>query len=221
MTTESYLAQLGATIETAKNFIMSNVAEPRIIYDICKTFSVNNDMIAEVLQSEFPGLTGQGVSDFFDANGFNGKELGFSSTPIEEDNTLNTYDINTILGKTFYTMDQEEGTFDIDAPINAFTASAFNESLQNDKTFNLINDSWVLDTSGVDPLSIISNVTVNNNTSYTITSGYGVVEVSIEEVNDNYWTMQADTAYGTFYEDMYLAPNDYILSHSGAETFIA
>lgn len=221
MTTESYLAQLGATMETAKDFIMGNVSEPRIIYDICKFFSVNNDMIAEVLQSVFPGLTGQSVSDFFNANGFNGSELGFNSTPTEEnidDNNTNIYDIETILSKTFYTMDQEEGTFDINGPINAFTASAFNESLQNDKTFNLVNNSWVLDTSEVDQLSLISNVTVNSDSSYTVTSGYGAVEFTI---NDDYWTMQADTEYGVFYQDMCLAPNDYMLGYSGAETFIA
>lgn len=84
MSTEDYLAQLVVTtdivtMDTARDFIMENINEPQVIYGLCKYFNVNNDMIADILQSEFPGLTGQIVSDFFTSNGFDGNSLGFNA----------------------------------------------------------------------------------------------------------------------------------------------
>jgi len=94
MTTESYLTQLGVKIEEARSFIINNVNNPQLVFDTCKAYSVNNDMIAEILQNDFPGVTGSVVSDFFDMNGCLGSELGFDTS-----NLPNEYDsLNLGLG---------------------------------------------------------------------------------------------------------------------------
>ena len=77
-----HLSSHGVTVEVANAFIMGNLDNLELIYTTCQQFGVNNDMIAEILASNFSGLTGAVVSSFFDASGFNGNALGFDSTVI-------------------------------------------------------------------------------------------------------------------------------------------
>jgi hypothetical protein len=79
MTTQQYLADKGVSMEQAQTFIMDNLDNLENIYDVAKEFSVNNDMIADIVQANFPGLNGTVVSGFFDNNGYDGNALGFNS----------------------------------------------------------------------------------------------------------------------------------------------
>ena len=73
----------GITVQIARDFIMDNFSALTLVYNTLITYGINNDMVAEILASDFPGLTGEIVSDFFDSNGFNGTELGFNMTEID------------------------------------------------------------------------------------------------------------------------------------------
>ncbi|MCX6051258.1 MAG: hypothetical protein NTZ60_01985 [Campylobacterales bacterium] len=76
---QTHLATYAISMETARNFIMGNLNNLSLVYNTCKNFGVNNDMIAEIVQSDFPGLNATNVSSFFDSNGFSGSELGFDT----------------------------------------------------------------------------------------------------------------------------------------------
>ena len=77
MTTQEYLVTKNVTMEVARDFIMSNYEHSLSnVFIICKEFGVNNDMIADILATDIPGVTGAIVSSFFDGNGFAGSELG-------------------------------------------------------------------------------------------------------------------------------------------------
>ena len=78
-TAEAHLAKYNVSMQVARDFIMGNLNDLSLIYNTCKTFSVNNDMIAEIIASDLPGYTGTNVKDFFDANGFDGSTLGFNA----------------------------------------------------------------------------------------------------------------------------------------------
>jgi len=93
MTTQDYLAGFGVNMEQAQTFIMENLDDIETIYNVCQQFGVNNDMIADVIQTNFPGLTGAAVSNAFSSNGFNGNALGFNApiapiAPVASQNNL-------------------------------------------------------------------------------------------------------------------------------------
>ncbi|WP_293269052.1 hypothetical protein [Neptunomonas sp.] len=94
MTTQEHLTQFNVTMEQAQNFIMDNLSDLGTVYSACNQFSVNNDMIAEIIQDNFPGLTGEGVSSFWDSVGFDGDALGFNSN---SNSTGGTLDISGVL----------------------------------------------------------------------------------------------------------------------------
>lgn len=221
MTAQQLLDNYGITIEVARDFIMSHLNDLNTVYNTCKQFGITNNMIAEIVASVAPGFNGSDVINFFASFGIDSTDLDSSNT---NNNPSNSFDINNILGKTFYIPDEDFGSFNIEAPINSFTVDGFNQALDNDKVYDLIGGEWVLGDTGYSQSDYITNVVVNGNNSYTITDGDGSYTISIESTNDQYWTMQADTAYGTFYEELYLAPNDYILSYpvaGGEDIFVA
>ena len=99
-TTQEYLATKNVTMEVAREFIMGNYqTDLANVFTVCKNYGVNNDMIADILATDLPGLTGSIVSSFFDGNGYNGNSLGFksTSTPIAESNPTGTLNIADIL----------------------------------------------------------------------------------------------------------------------------
>lgn len=79
ITAQQHLATYDVSINVARNFIMSNLENLGTVYTTCLFYGVNNDMIAEILANDFPGLTGQVVSSYFDDHGFHGNSLGFNS----------------------------------------------------------------------------------------------------------------------------------------------
>ena len=79
---ESHLSSYGVTMTQAKDFIMNNIADLTLIYNTCKTYGVTHDMIAEILQTTFPGLDGTTVANYFATNGINSTDLGGSAPTI-------------------------------------------------------------------------------------------------------------------------------------------
>jgi hypothetical protein len=88
ISTQEYLAGRGVNMEQAQTFIMENLDNIETIYSVCRDYGVNNDMIADVLQTSFPGLTGNMVSSVFSNNGFDGNALGFNEAAVESGGTL-------------------------------------------------------------------------------------------------------------------------------------
>jgi hypothetical protein len=80
---ESHLASYGVSIDAANDFIMSNLSSLSFIHNTCKTFGVTNDMIAEILADDFPGLDGTTVANFFASNGIDSSDLGGSAPTVD------------------------------------------------------------------------------------------------------------------------------------------
>ena len=87
-TAQTHLATYGVSMQVARDFIMNNLNDISTIHSTCLQFGVNNDMIAEILASDFPGVTGSIVSSFFDSNGFSGSTLGYNETADTDDNII-------------------------------------------------------------------------------------------------------------------------------------
>lgn len=83
-------------MEQAHDFIMENLGNVGNIYNVCQQFGVNNDMIAEILQSDFPGLSGSLVSNVFSNNGYNGDALGFNAPTPAISNTHGTLNLSNL-----------------------------------------------------------------------------------------------------------------------------
>lgn len=82
-TAESHLAQYGVTMSVARNYLMENLDNLFAIHDTCSTYGVTNDMLAEILAGDFPGLTGTIVADYFASNGIDSNNLGGSQRSID------------------------------------------------------------------------------------------------------------------------------------------
>lgn len=201
MSTEEYLSSKGVTVEIARDFIMNNYeSNLETVFNVCKEFGVNNDMIADVLENDISGLTGEIVADFFNANAFDGDSLG--------------HDISNLVGKTFYNIDSDDVYLKINSPISAFSLEEFNEADSQDKVYNLIDSQWVLDET-YEP-SVVTSLDVNGWQSYTKTYGNGFSTTgSIDSINGDVWTFFIETSNDdSFYIDLYTAPNDYVLNYS-------
>ena len=83
MTVQNYLADLGISVEEAKSFIMENLDDVEKIHNVAKEFGVNNDMLAQVLQDQIPGLTKSTVEDFFSQHGIDASDL--DENPLTSD----------------------------------------------------------------------------------------------------------------------------------------
>lgn len=79
MTTEEYLSGLDVSMKSANEFIMNNLDNLELVYNTCKQFGINNDMIADIVNLN---ITGETVSNYFDNNKLNGSELNFDSLNI-------------------------------------------------------------------------------------------------------------------------------------------
>ena len=97
MTTQEYLSKYGVTLEEARDFVMNNLDHLDVVYNTAKEFGVNNDMLADIVSSDFPGVTGKIVNNFFNQHGFDGIALGFNDSGIYHKFTL-----NELAGKTIY-----------------------------------------------------------------------------------------------------------------------
>mgnify|MGYP003387162545 CR=1 FL=1 len=83
---KEHLATHGVSMKGAQAFIMGNLNNLSFVFNVCKDFGVNNDMIAEILEEDFPGLTGNVVSSYFDSHELIGSQLDFLA-PAGNDDT--------------------------------------------------------------------------------------------------------------------------------------
>lgn len=78
MSTQSYLAQFGVTMQQARDFIVNNINNPGTIFQVCKNAGITNSMIAEIVG----GVTAVQVQQFFNDRGLQANQLdGGSSSP--------------------------------------------------------------------------------------------------------------------------------------------
>lgn len=89
MSTEDYLlSNFNISIEDAANIILDYVNSNNIesLYNLLLGANVNNDMVADVLQNQYAGLTGDDVKNFFNSNKLDGNAL--DSDILEADNAI-------------------------------------------------------------------------------------------------------------------------------------
>lgn len=75
MTAAELLNSFQITVEQARAWIMSQLENPKTIFDTALSFGINSDMLAEIVAPVVPGVTADLVESFFSANGLNGNLL--------------------------------------------------------------------------------------------------------------------------------------------------
>ena len=117
---EVLLSSYGITMQVASDFIMNNIDDISYIHGVAKDYGVTNDMLAQILQDQFPGLTGQVVANYFATKGIDSSDLG--GTPpnipvVDDSNSQNTTDTHLGIGfpihlktqSTYTTYDNDTG----------------------------------------------------------------------------------------------------------------
>lgn len=79
---KDYLAQFGISMEVAFNFVAQNIGNPSLIYGVALNGGLTNQMLAEIIQINFPSIQARDVMSYFDANGLAGNKLGLPNSPI-------------------------------------------------------------------------------------------------------------------------------------------
>ncbi len=74
------LAKYGLTVDVARQWIASNLSNPKTVFDVCKNGGIDSTMIAEILAPLAPGLNANTVESFFSSKGLNGSAL--KATPV-------------------------------------------------------------------------------------------------------------------------------------------
>lgn len=126
---------------------MNNLTTLNTVFNTCKQFNVTNDMIAEILADDFPGVTGAIVSNYFTNNGFSGSEL--NSFETVESNFLSNKSWS-IEGTTYYELGNSGlmlekgddywmmGSYTLDG--NTITLT----DLSDNSSMNLVLDNFVV-----------------------------------------------------------------------------
>jgi hypothetical protein len=70
MTTSSYLANYGVSMDLARNFILSHVNDPGLIFETARSYGVTNDMLAEITEYSTADVRG-----FFRSHGMDDTQL--------------------------------------------------------------------------------------------------------------------------------------------------
>lgn len=192
MTTQEHLESFGFTMQIARDLILSLYeSNLELVYDTCKIFGVNNDMIADILQDDLPNLTGEVVANYFNSHNLDGSALGFNQdqntpqiegvqiTAYESENndsylTSNIVTLNTTFqGNLSLTDDIDWFTFDLLGPANVTVTYKGN-----------INDTWY---------SSASSTTSGWSGIYTIDAAGFLLDDEINSINnfafDN-WNIQ-------------------------------
>lgn len=97
MNTSQHLSNLGVTMEQCRSFISANLDKPANIFNVAKQYNIDSQMLADIVQDQFPGVNAAQVEAFFSQHGLNGKDLNAANlnpTPIVQswqgDSPINT-----------------------------------------------------------------------------------------------------------------------------------
>ena len=202
MTTQEYLSKYGITLEEARDFVMNNLDNLDVIYNAAKEYGVNNDMLADIVSNDFPGVTGKAVNDFFQQHGFDGISLGFNDSDIYHKFTL-----DELAGKTLYEV----------------SASGYNGSCTAGKgIYNFSDTSHGSTTNGV-----IESIPFD----YSIDAS-GILVLNFSDGHTNYIKAFDDSKIGGLelkwvdtgdisYEDLIQYPKDLLNSDNNVNFFFA
>lgn len=168
MTAKEHLAGYGVTMEVARDFLMSNLDNVANIYNVCKEYAVTNDMLAEILQPDFPGLTGGVVSNFFTERGFDGNTLNSALTNPGENGNLDlanigSYSYVVLLENVSNLMIQE-------------AAAELEESVEGYYYHYASNDTW----DGIYDLGFTSNYSDNGVIEGSYSDDYSKVAIGMD-----------------------------------------
>lgn len=75
MTTRSYLASLGVTMNQAHDFIKANLKSPATIYKVAQQYGIDSQMLADIMSIDYPGVSAKDVEAFFQGQGLDGAAL--------------------------------------------------------------------------------------------------------------------------------------------------
>ena len=75
MNTTQSLARIGLTVEQARTYIMANLDKPVTLYYAAKQYKIDSQMLADIVQDRFPGVSATQVEAFFSSYGLRGKDL--------------------------------------------------------------------------------------------------------------------------------------------------
>jgi YD repeat-containing protein len=100
---EVLLNSYGVTMQDASDFVMENIENISYVHGVAKDYGVTNDMLAEILYDQFPGLTGQVVANYFASKGIDSSDLGGTppNIPVVDDSMTQSGTTNTDLGIGF------------------------------------------------------------------------------------------------------------------------
>lgn len=187
-TTEEFLLNnYGVTMKVARDFILDNISDLTTVFNTCKQFGVNNDMIADILANDFPDLSGGIVSSFFDSNGFTGSLLGFTN-PTTAGKDLDLSNLNNYNSVILY-----ENVSKV--LIDGITSSAlYNFSYGDASTWNGLASLGFTDVTNTAGYEIAYNsqtvgigvdMTAYNNTIESVLSPYADLN-GVDTVSGNY-----------------------------------
>lgn len=74
-----HLATYGVTVDQAYAFLIANLGNPELIFNVCLSFQVTSAMLSEIV-----GVSVEVVEGFFDANGLDGSALHADEEPAGE-----------------------------------------------------------------------------------------------------------------------------------------
>ncbi|WP_157670349.1 hypothetical protein [Chitinibacter sp. GC72] len=75
MNAAQLLNQYQVTMDQAKDWIMSHLYDPALVFNTARSIGLTSNMLAEIVAPVVPGVTAQQVEDFFTAQGLAGFQL--------------------------------------------------------------------------------------------------------------------------------------------------
>lgn len=71
MNAQTFLAQHNISIADANTWVVANIGNPRIIFDVCKSAGISTSMLTEIIDYRFPTISENMVRQFFGGYGLN------------------------------------------------------------------------------------------------------------------------------------------------------
>jgi len=75
MNTTQHLSSLGLSMAQCRSYIAANLDKPVTLYYAAKQHKIDSQMLAEIVQDQFPGVNATQVEAFFSSYGLRGQDL--------------------------------------------------------------------------------------------------------------------------------------------------